>query len=256
MKYKLLMLGKNKAVIDDIFMHLDEDFEAQTTSLRQKDIASHINCFEPDAVVFCLNREEKESIRTVFSFKNRLINQDIPLILIGNEEECTAFDQETDQMSSLVLIKPISTRNVRDKIYGFLENRQQAVKMELEISVPAKKHILVVDDDPMMLKLIKEHLKDSYAVGTAISGSLALKFLQNKKTDMVLLDYEMPEENGASVLEKIRANEETAHLPVVFLTGVSEREKIRKVLELKPQGYLLKPIEREKLLKMINSVLG
>lgn len=71
---------------------------------------------------------------------------------------------------------------------------------------------------------------------------------------MVLLDYEMPAENGAAVLEKIRSNEKTKDLPVVFLTGVTEKNKIREVLTLKPQGYLLKPIDMEKLSSTIKGI--
>ena len=121
---------------------------------------------------------------------------------------------------------------------------------------PAKKHVLVVDDDPMILKLIKEHLKDTYNVGTAINGSLALKFLETKKTDLILMDYEMPGETGADVLEKIRNNPATAALPVIFLTGISSREVISKVMSLKPQGYMLKPIDRDTLLQTIAKKIG
>ena len=122
--------------------------------------------------------------------------------------------------------------------------------------LPVKKHVLVVDDDPMMLRLIKEQLKDIYMVATAINGNLALKFLENKKTDLIILDYEMPNENGVDVLKKLRDNDMTSNIPVVFLTGISDREKIQKVLKFKPQGYLLKPIEREKLLQIIANTIG
>ena len=73
---------------------------------------------------------------------------------------------------------------------------------------------------------------------------------------MVLLDYEMPEENGAAVLRKIRENSKTRNLPVVFLTGITERGKIQEVLALKIQGYLLKPIDMEKVSCTIKGVLG
>ena len=108
----------------------------------------------------------------------------------------------------------------------------------------------------MMLKLLKEHLHDEYDIATAISGKIAMKFLERKRTDLILLDYEMPVENGPAVLEKLRANEATKDLPVIFLTGVSDREKIQEALVLKPQGYLLKPVEREKLLEIIIKTLG
>ena len=115
---------------------------------------------------------------------------------------------------------------------------------------------MVIDDDPGMLKIIKEHLHENYDVATAISGKIAYKFLENKKTDLILLDYEMPNENGLQVLQNLRNNEELASIPVLFLTGINDREKIKKVMMMKPQGYLLKPIDKEKLLGTIEQFIG
>ena len=66
-----------------------------------------------------------------------------------------------------------------------------------------------MDDDVRMLRVIKEHLRKSYDVATAINGKLALKFLENKQTDLILLDYVMPEEDGPAVLRKIHDNPDT-----------------------------------------------
>lgn len=107
-----------------------------------------------------------------------------------------------------------------------------------------------------MLKMLKEQLREDYDVATAVSGKIAMKFLERKKTNLILLDYEMPEENGPAVLEKLRANDATKDVPVIFLTGVSEREKIQEALALKPQSYLLKPVDREKLLNAITKFVG
>ena len=63
-----------------------------------------------------------------------------------------------------------------------------------------RKHVLVIDDDPIMLKVVKEHLHENYDVATAISGKIAYKFLESKSTDIILLDYEMPGEDGPDVL--------------------------------------------------------
>lgn len=118
-----------------------------------------------------------------------------------------------------------------------------------------KGRILVVDDNPLMLKVIKEHLHEEYDLATATSGRVALRFLERRMVDLILLDYEMPEEDGPSVLKKLRANEKTADVPVVFLTGISDRKKIQKALLLQPDGYLLKPIDHEKLINTIRQYI-
>ena len=119
-----------------------------------------------------------------------------------------------------------------------------------------RRHILVIDDDFRMLKLIKRYLDETYDIATAISGKVAMKFLETKTTDLILPDYEMPEENGPAVLEKLRNNPSTQNIPVIFLTGINDARKIRQVLALKPQGYLLKPIDREKLVESIEHTIG
>ena len=123
------------------------------------------------------------------------------------------------------------------------------------LAPPQRRHVLVIDDDPRMLKMLKEQLHHDYEVATAVNGKIAMKFLESKHTDLILLDYEMPDEKGPQVLEKIRANQSTKDVPVIFLTGVTEKEKIQKALVLQPQGYLLKPIDRERLMETITKVL-
>lgn len=289
MRYRILLTGKNKVVKDDFFIHLEKEFELQTTSLRLGDIISHIRYYKPDALVMCMRNESKDEIGVLTAAKSRLENNNIPVIVIGSEEECEEFESTTGRMSSLIITRPVALRTICDSICGFIEkwqteNEEEMTAGEDDISwleerlqnelagqmllteqdipteqakpKPEKKNILVVDDDPMMLKLIKEQLKDTYSVATAINSNIAFRFLEKKKTDLILLDYEMPGENGAQLLERVRNNENTAHLPVIFLTGINDKEKIRKVLELKPQGYLLKPIDRNKLLDIIRTNIG
>lgn len=151
-------------------------------------------------------------------------------------------------------LKTKDVMRVAEELLAQLAKEEEKEKREQAAAVK-RKHILVVDDDSSVLKLLKGYLAERYDVATAISGKIALKFLETKKTDMVLLDYEMPNENGAEVLAKIRENANTANLPVVFLTGVTERKKILEVLSMKPQGYLTKPIDMEKLSSTIKGVL-
>ena len=134
--------------------------------------------------------------------------------------------------------------------------RMMGIQEMLEDGEKRQISILVVDDDVRMLRVIKEHLHKSYDVATAINGKLALKFLETKQTDLILLDYVMPEEDGPSVLRKIHENPMTQDLPVVFLTGMTDGNKIREALSEKPQGYLLKPIEKAKLMDTVEKILG
>lgn len=267
MKYKLLLAGKNQVIIDDFFYVMNEEFECVTTSIRGNDVVNHIRYFQPDAFVYCITQENRESITKLITALESVERKKLNLILIGDSASCGEFIQIKPELVSLTLLKPITAVTIKQQITKFLSEKKaeeeaqellkkaEAEKLQANEPEPLK-HVLVIDDDPIMLRLIKEELKEHYNVATAISGKIALNFLQKKKTDLILLDYEMPEENGPAVLEKIRKSEELRNIPVVFLTGINDREKIKQVLSLKPQGYLLKPIEHDKLIQTIQQVIG
>ncbi len=115
-----------------------------------------------------------------------------------------------------------------------------------------KPSILIIDDDPNYLSLIREWLKGTYKVGMAVSGAQAFKYLGKNNVDLILLDYEMPVTSGPQVFEMLRADEDTSSIPVMFLTGKSDKESVMGVLMLKPDGYFLKTIQRAELLKRLN----
>ncbi len=129
----------------------------------------------------------------------------------------------------------------------------RAVTGLLGVSAPAQteKSILIVDDDPNYLGLIREWLKGAYKVAMATSGMQAIKWLGKNKADLILLDYEMPVTSGPQVLEMLRSDEETRDIPVIFLTGKSDKESVMKVLSMKPHGYFLKNIAREELISRL-----
>ena len=135
---------------------------------------------------------------------------------------------------------------------------KQIDALSAEINAPApaeKKHILVIDDDRTVLKMLKTALSDKYNVTTMVNGIMAVKFLESKKVDLVILDYEMPVETGAAVFRKIKASPKAKNIPVCFLTGISDREKIMEVMSLKPHGYMLKPIDMDMLFSTINNLI-
>ena len=82
-----------------------------------------------------------------------------------------------------------------------------------------RKHILIVDDDVNMLKMLRMFLQEDYKVSIVDSGKLALDFVVKFTPDLILLDYMMPLFDGPHVLEIIRKREESKNVPVLFLTS-------------------------------------
>ncbi len=286
MKYKVLLMGNNKSIIDDMFIHANNIFELQSTSSRFDDIASHLKYFQPHVFVYCMNNETRDTMSQLSIIKHEKLLRRTPFFIVATQEDCDELRKISAEISDADLIKPITALQIAERINAYM--KRNFPNLEAEEAQPAvphvspksaedkktqallddidslfnpaaaneRKHILVVDDDFRMLKLIKRYLDDSYDVATAINGKVALKFLESKMTNLILLDYEMPEENGPAVLEKLRANPVTSNIPVIFLTGINDRKKIQQVLALKPQGYLLKPVDHGKLIEAIEKTIG
>ena len=291
MKYKILLAGKASSSIDDFFQRLTDSFEIMTTSLWHDDILRHVKYFQPHMFLFCMYNESREDFNRMLSLKYQLVKSRVYFGLIGSQTDVTDFERAAVNVADLTMVKPLTIDVIQKRIQKFLEAHRPmdtqdtntdsaaaaqpdsftvssnavaaaaaktASNITAEIAAltsPQRKHILVVDDDPRMLKMLKEQLHHDYDVGTAVNGKIAMKFLESKHTDLILLDYEMPDEKGPDVLEKIRANRSTKDVPVIFLTGVTEREKIQKALVLQPQGYLLKPINHDRLIETITKAL-
>ena len=94
-------------------------------------------------------------------------------------------------------------------------------------------------------------IEGEYDVTVATSGIQAMTAIGKRRPDLILLDYEMPVCDGRKTLQMIRADEELKDIPVIFLTGISDRAHVQAVVELKPAGYLLKPAVKEGLLEAI-----
>ena len=103
------------------------------------------------------------------------------------------------------------------------------------------KHILIVDDNKTNLTSAKLVLNDIYKVTPVISGAQALKFLENNTTDLILLDINMPEMDGFEVMTKIRADEKSAHIPIIFLTADNDAETESRCLEAGALDFIAKP---------------
>ncbi len=281
MKYKLLLVGKGKSLINDFFMQMDEVFDCLTSSMRYADLFGHVKYFRPHAIVFCMSAENRDDTIAIQNLRNHLSKTKVPLILICDDDDYDLFTKLASAREDLLIKKPINLANLQLSLLSFLHQTipvkaqtaespneplvdsestlQLLSQLEKALDSPEISHtkrIMIIDDAPGMLKAIKEQLGSEYEVATAISGKIALKYLQTKNVDLILLDYVMPEEDGPAVFQKLLDNPKTAHIPVVFLTGVNDASLIQKALALNPKGYLLKPVDKETLLTKVHEILG
>ena len=120
----------------------------------------------------------------------------------------------------------------------------------------AVEKILVIDDDAKMRRQIAALLaSEGYAVTEARHGREGVDLARSGTPDLIVCDVTMPEMNGHRVLEALRADAATAHLPFIFLTGWGEKEDLRTGMNLGADDYLVKPVEPADLIAAVQARL-
>jgi two-component system phosphate regulon response regulator PhoB len=119
-----------------------------------------------------------------------------------------------------------------------------------------KTSILLVEDDVNLVELIRYNLEaDDYGVRVAMDGEEALLCIKEQLPDLVLLDWMLPHVSGIEVCRQIRANADTASLPVIMITARSEEDDQVRGLETGADDYITKPFSPRQLIARIQAVL-
>ena len=172
-------------------------------------------------------------------------DDDIPLCVIGYEQELAELAKYIpEERCSRIFKRPFDAKYIAESL-----------RLVAEVATENRlgKRILLVDDDPTFLKMLQGWLSDKYRITAVKSGMQAITYIANHTPDLILLDYDMPITPGPQVMEMIRSEISAAEIPIIFLTGKSDRESIMNVMRLKPQGYLLKTMGKDDIVAAINN---
>jgi len=119
------------------------------------------------------------------------------------------------------------------------------------------KKILVVDDEPNVLRIIVARLSaDSYNVVTASDAISAVERAQEEKPDLILLDIQMPAGDGTMVFENLKMIESTKSIPVIFMTANPSADIRQLVVEMGARDFVIKPFDANELMAKIKRALG
>jgi CheY-like chemotaxis protein len=112
--------------------------------------------------------------------------------------------------------------------------------------------ILIVDDNPTNLDILQARLEaNNYEILTATDGEVAMIIAREKRPDLILLDIMMPKMDGYEVCSKLKENEETSFIPVIFVTALRDEQDKAKAFAVGAADYLVKPIQRDQLLNAV-----
>ncbi|HTF93097.1 MAG TPA: response regulator [Verrucomicrobiae bacterium] len=124
-------------------------------------------------------------------------------------------------------------------------------------SMDTKKTIMVVDDNPDIITIVKTILEGrGFTVFSASSGPELLSLLPTQKCDLIILDIMMPEMDGLEVLTRLKGKVETSTIPVILLTAKVQYEDVLGGYKLGADYYITKPFTSTQLVNGINLLLG
>ncbi len=268
MQLKVLVTGKNRKVATDICEHLETDRGYITVKCDPSKTALFDLMISelPKVVIICLGDESSVTVQAYNVMRSALSQGNITTIVVTDSDDEKMFMKYTELERVLFLSRPVSLFALYEKLSEIEKTIEDTKDRNLSAFREyvnedgrgiRRKQILVVDDDTEQLIHIKEQLEEFYDVTCVKSGVAAFKYLARKTPDIILLDYLMPMMDGPEVLRNIHDTSGWEDIPVVFLTGMTEKNKVLKTLaELKPQGYIVKPAKKSELVAKIIDILG
>lgn len=291
MDKRVLFTGNGIPVINDIMSHLPNGYTAQSCHTDEHSLLEVLMGFKPHAVIASLSRETMETLKLYDILDTDPRYNTLPVIALGNEDDCAFFGTNLFRENMSILPRPINMVTFWETLERFTEmsaqkepatavaaptplvkdNLEEIAERQVEVAaqvaakapthniafnrIHGRKTILVIDDDVRILNIVKLYLQELFDVVAVPSGKPALKYLSKHDVDLVLLDYMMPVEDGPTVLRQIRQESPCPNIPVLFLTGVADKELVMRGLEYHPEGYCLKPITQAELIERITAVL-
>lgn len=118
------------------------------------------------------------------------------------------------------------------------------------------RRIMIIDDDAVLLQTLEIFLKNHYDVVTFQEVEPAISYLDSYKVDIIILDIRMPEISGIMAFDMIKQSENGNQIPIIFLSGLSDKRTVVECIEKGAMNYLLKPVKMELLVEVIESTLG
>ena len=253
MRRNIIFVGEENRINNELYQLLNWRFEV-TRLMGEPDSFEEVDMAEISLVVVSMvgkNVDYTEWFTTLTEYGTSL-----PVITISTESESALYEKFYETKQFHKILRPVTGRSILAKCRAVVLGEHASEDDEADAKKSEKAHILVVDDNAMVLRNIKGILEQDYSVAVAPSGVHAFISIGKKMPDLILLDYEMPEMNGKQVLQKIREQEEYADMPVVFLTSMDTREIVIELLALQPAGYILKPVDSQMLLDRIEDIIG
>lgn len=195
-----------------------------------------------DLVLLDLNMPEMDGLAVLKAIKSSAALQNTPVVMITAASSRESVVECLSLGAADYLVKPVNPLELTQRVHRCLEVRGAPVEPTVQLGDIAGSRILIVDDEPLNLKLLERRLAQmGYQAVSASGGQQALDLLGRGRLDAVLLDIQMPEIDGFEVLRTIRAKPGCQGLPVLMLSADGSQETIDQCYRDGADDYLVKP---------------
>jgi two-component system cell cycle response regulator len=211
---------------------------------------------KPDLILMDIQLPGMDGLTATRELKKDPALKEIPVVAI------TAHAMQGDDKRAIeagcagYISKPLDTRNFLERIPQFLQKLNCVEKAPEREGHGYKKRILIVDDEPVNIKVLEAKLPSlEYEVIRASSGNEALKKVADTLPEVILLDIMMPEMDGFEVTRRLKTDPKTSHIPIIIITALTETKDKLKALEAGAEEFISKPVNTTELRARIKSML-
>lgn len=244
-KKRILVIDDDPATLDIMKSYLEGDYAVGIVK-SGKYALDYIREYPTDMILLDITMPVMDGFQTLRAIRNLEEGINIPVIFVTGSSSRSVVLESLCSGVDAYLVKPVKKKELLEKVNDIFERQNNMMH---------KRTILAIDDDVTYLKIINTYLKDSFNVVMINSAKLAMEYLKGHKPDVILLDYQMPLYSGSTILSYIRKTEGTEDVPVIMLTGISDKSVVMECLTEHPDKFLLKPVTKIELLRGIYGVL-
>lgn len=225
--------------------------------------------FKPGVILMDIQLPGMDGLTATRILKSDPELSSIPIIAL------TSYAMDSDKQKALdagcagYITKPISSRVFISQLEEIITGSKARVPehVSADAGMPPefaqeggrssnRPRILVVDDDPINIKMLMAKLSgEKYELFSAFGGAECLRMVDEIVPDLILLDIMMPEVNGYEVTSRIKGNPLTSHIPIILVTALDSPEDRNRGFSSGADEFLTKPINKSELVKRVHSMI-
>lgn len=214
--------------------------------LQANDVAGALQQLRQQPVSLVLseqNLSEASGLALFEAMREEAALAEIPFVLMSSAMQRQAVQQAIQLGIRDLLVKPFTTERLLARIQRSLQRDEVGPEQAAQLS-EERASILVVDDTPDNLQVLAGLFRDQFKVKLAHNGEKAIAICHsNAPPDLILLDVMMPGMDGFEVARRLRQHHASEHIPIIFVTALSDERSREQGLALGAVDYVFKPID-------------